>query len=94
MINDLLLSNKKHTDTLIEQTKTKTQETLESVMDRQMKTFSLNPPSNFSEEGKWLMAMSFEATHSVFNITTENNSLSISIPGHWQTIPAEKLLAN
>ena len=27
---------------------------------------------------------SFEFTNSVFNITNENNSFSITIPGHWQ----------
>ena len=32
----------------------------------------------------------FEATNSVFNITNENNSFSITIPGHWQTKSAEK----
>ena len=36
------------------------------------------------EEGNWLLAVaSFEATSSVFNITNENNSFSISIPGCW-----------
>ena len=28
---------------------------------------------------------SFECTNSVFNITDENNSFSINIPGHWET---------
>ena len=27
----------------------------------------------------------FECTNSVFNITDENNSFSINIPGHWET---------
>ena len=75
---------KKHTDTLTEQTKTKPQETLEYKSNKQIETFSLNPPINLVEEGKWLLAVtSFEATNTVFNITNENNSFSISIPGYW-----------
>ena len=44
MINELLLLIKRHTDTLIEQTKTKHQETLELKMKKKMQTFSFNPP--------------------------------------------------
>ena len=47
----MLLLIIKHTDTLIEQTKTKLQETLEFVMNKQMQTFSFSPPINLSEEG-------------------------------------------
>ena len=93
MNNDLLLLIKKHTDTLIQQTKTKPQETLEFKMNKQMQTFSFNPPINLVEEGKWLMAVSlFDCTNSVFNITNENNSFSIIIPGHYQTDFAEKII--
>ena len=93
MNNELLLLNKKHTDTLIEQTKTKPQETLEFKMNKQMQTFSFNPPLNLVEEGKWLLAVSsIECTNSVFNITNENNSFSIIIPGHYKTEFAEKVI--
>ena len=93
MNNDLLLLLKKHTDTLIEQTKTKPQETLEFKMNKQMQTFSFNSPINLVEEGKWLMAVSlFDCTNSVYNITNENNSFSIFIPGHYQTEFAEKTI--
>ena len=45
------------------------------------------------EEGKWLMAVSsFECTNSVFNITNENNSFSIIVPGHYETESAEKTI--
>ena len=54
----MLLSIKKHTDTLIEQTKTRPQETPEFEMNKQMETFSFSP-INLSEEGKWLMAVFF-----------------------------------
>ena len=57
MNNELLLLIEKHTDTLIEQTKTKPQETLEFKMNKQMQTFSFNPPINLLEEGKWLLAV-------------------------------------
>ena len=91
MNNELLLLIKKHTDTLIAQTKTKPQETLEFKMDKQMQTFSFNPPINLLEEGKWLLAVSlFECTNSVYNITNENNSFSIIIPGHYETESAQK----
>ena len=84
---------KKHTDTLIKNTLTKPQETLEFKMNKQRQTFSFNPPINLVEEGKWLLAVSsFECTNSVFNITNENNSFSIIIPGHYQTEFAEKMI--
>ena len=84
---ELILLIKKHTDTLIQQTKTKPQETLEFVMNRQSQTFSFNPPINLFEEGKWLLSVtSFECTSSVLNITDENNSFSITIPGGWRIL--------
>ena len=92
MNNELLLI-KKHTDTLIEQTKTKPQETLEFKMNKQRQTFSFNPPINLIEEDKWLLAVSsFECTNSVFNITDDNNSFSIIIPAHWETEFAENTI--
>ena len=92
MNNELLLLIKKHTDTLIEQTKTKPQETLEFKMNRQTQTFSFNPLINLIEEGKWLIAVSsLECTSSVFNITNENNSFSIIVPGHWEDEFSEKI---
>ena len=93
MNKELLLLNKKHTDTIFEQTKTKPIETLEFKMNKQTQTFSFNPPMNLVEESKWLIAgSSFECTNSVFNITDENNSFSIIIPGHYQTEFAEKMI--
>ena len=95
MNNELLLLIKKHTDTLIEQTKTKPQETLEFKMNKQMQSFSFNPPINLVEEDKWLLAVSsFECTNSVFNITDENNSFSIIIPGHYQNESDEITIDN
>ena len=84
MNKELLLLIEKHTDTLIEQERMRPQETLEFKMNKQMQTFSFNPPINLVEEGKWLMAVSlFDCTNSVFNITNENNSFSRIIPGHY-----------
>ena len=78
---------------MIEQTKTKPQETLELKMNKQRQTYSFNPPLNLIEEGKWLMAVSlFDCTNTVFNITNENNSFSIIIPGHYQDESAEKTI--
>ena len=91
MNNEVIFLNKKHTNLLIEQTKTKTQITLEFKMNKQMQTFSFLPPNYLVEEGKWLLGMaSFESTNSVFNITNENHSFSITIPSHWESDSAEK----
>ena len=70
----MLLLIKKRTDTLIEHTKTKAQETLEFKLNKQMKTFSFNPPISLIEECNCLLGVtSFECTNSVFNINDENN---------------------
>ena len=62
-------------------------------MSKQTQTISFNPPINLVEEGKWLIGVtSFECTMSVFNITNENNSFSISIPGHYQNKSDEKTI--
>ena len=58
MNNELLLLFKKHTDTLIEQTKTEPQETLEFKMNKSKQIFSFPPPINLLEEGKWHLAVS------------------------------------
>ena len=93
MNNEILPLLKKHTDTLIEQTKTKPQETLEFKMNKQMETFSFNPPINLIEEGKSLLGRtSFECKNSVFIITIGNNSFSIIIPGHWNSKSAEQTI--
>ena len=82
---------KTHTVTIIDQTRTRPQETLEFIINKQMETFSFNPPITLIGEEKWLLGMtSFEATNSVFNITNENNSFSITIPGQWDSKSAEK----
>ena len=55
-------------------------------MNKQMQTFSFNPPIILIEEKKCLLRVtSLECTNSVFNITNENNSSSITLPGHWIT---------
>ena len=58
-----------------------------------METFSSNPSINLFEEGKWLLAVtSFEATHSVLNVTDENNSFSITAPAHWSSEIVEEII--
>ena len=62
-------------------------------MNKKMQTFSLSPPINLVEEGKWLLTVSsFECTYPVFIITDENNSFSITITGHWNSKSAEKAI--
>ena len=88
---ELLLLIEKHTDMLIEQTKTKPQATLEFKKNKQLQTFSFNPLKNLVEEGKWLIGVSsFECTKFVFIITSENISFSIITPGHYQNKSDEK----
>ena len=78
---------------MIEKTQTKPQETLEFEMNKQMETFSFKRPIILVEEGKWLLAVSsFEETNSVFNIIDENNSISITLPGLWNSESAEKTI--
>ena len=49
-----------------------------------MDTLSFSPPVNFTEEGKWLLAVTcFEATNSVYNTLVEKISFSITISGYW-----------
>ena len=60
-------------------------------MKKQMQGFSFSPPLNLIEEGKLFLGVTlFECTNSVFNITNENNSFAITIPGHWQNRSDEK----
>ena len=60
-------------------------------MNKQTQTFSFKPPVNLVEEGKWLLGVSsYGCTNSVFNITSENNSFSIIIPGHYHNKSDEK----
>ena len=62
-------------------------------MIKQMQTFSFSPPINLVKEGIWLLEVSsFECTNSVFNLTNENNSFSITTPGHWKSNSAEKTI--
>ena len=62
-------------------------------MKKQMETFSLSPTVNLMEEGKWLLAVtSFQAMNSVFNITDENKSFSLTTPVHWNSKSAQKTI--
>ena len=84
---------KKHTDTLIGQTKSKPQETLEFKLYTQMEIFSLSPPITISEEGKWLIAVTnFEAMNFVFLTPDGKDSFWIIIRGHWNSESAGKTI--
>ena len=93
MNSELLLLNEKLTDTFMQQTKTKAQGMLELKLKKQLETFSFSPPMNLSEDEKWLLAVtSFQTTNSVFNITEENKSFSISTPSFWNPEDGEQLV--
>ena len=80
----MLFLNKKYTDALIEQTKTKPQGTLEFKLNKPTETFSFNPSINTSEDKKnYLAVTTCEAIDCVIIITDSNNSFSILTPGYW-----------
>ena len=69
---DLLLSITKNCETLIEQTHTKPQETLEFKMTKPRETFHFKPPIQI--KGDWMIGLTdLEVYNSIFNITEENN---------------------
>ena len=73
---DLLLSITKNCETLIKQTHTKLQETLEFKINKSKETFHFKPP--ISIEGEWMVGLTHrEVYNSIFNITEENNKFEI-----------------
>ena len=73
---NLLLSITKNCETLIEQTHTKSQETLEFKMTKSKETFHFNPPTQVKED--WMIGLTdLEVYNSIFNITEENNKFEL-----------------
>ena len=73
---DLLLSITKNCETLIEQTHTKPQETLEFKMIKPRETFHFKPPIQI--KGDWMIGLTdLEVYNSIFNITEENNKFDL-----------------
>ena len=73
---DLLLSITKNCETLIEQTHTKPQETLEFKVIKPRQTFHFNPPIQIN--GNWTIGLTdLEVYNSIFNITEENNKCQL-----------------
>ena len=71
---DLLLSINKNCETLIKQTQTKAQETLEFKLTQSRETFSFTPP--ISIEGCWMIGLTgLEVYNSLFNIAEEITKL-------------------
>ena len=68
---EFLLSITKNCETLIEQTHTKPQETLEFKMVKPRETFHFKPPIQI--KGDWMIGLTdLEVYNSIFNITEEN----------------------
>ena len=73
---NLLLSITKNCETLIEQTHTKSQETLEFKMTKPRETFHFKPPIQI--KGDWTIGLTdLEVYNSIFNITEENNKFQL-----------------
>ena len=73
---DILLSITKNCETLIEQTHTKPQETLEFKMIKPRESFLFKPPIQI--KGDWMIGITdLEVYNSIFNITEENNKLEL-----------------
>ena len=69
---ELMLSITKNSETLIEQTHWKAEETLEFNMIKTRETFHFNPPIQI--KGGWMIGLtSLEVYACIFNITEENN---------------------
>ena len=65
---------------LIEQTRSRLQETPEFKLNQQIEILSFSPSINPREEGKWLIIVtSFAATNTVFNITEKKTTFFQSI---------------
>ena len=73
---DLLLSITKNCETIIEQTHTRPQETLEFKMIKPRETFHFNPPIQVKEE-RMLGLIDLEVYNSIFNITKQNNKFDL-----------------
>ena len=73
---DLLLSNTKNCETLIQQTRRKPEETLEFKMTKPRKTFHFNPPILIKDN--WMLGLTdLEEYNSIYNITEENNKFEL-----------------
>ena len=73
---DFLLSRTKDCQTLIEQTHTKPQETLEFKKTKRRETFHFNPPIQVKED--WMLGLTdLEVYYSVFNLAEENNKFEL-----------------
>ena len=73
---NLLLSITKNCETLIEQTHTKSQATLEFKMIKPKETFHFKP--SIQIQGHWMIGLTdLEVYISIFNITEENNKFKL-----------------
>ena len=73
---DLLVSITKNCETLIEETHTKPQDTLEYKMTQSKQTFHFKP--SIPIEGSWMLGLtSLEVYNSTFNITEEKNKFEL-----------------
>ena len=73
---DLLLSITKNCETLIEQTNTKPQETLEFKTIKSRETFHFTPPVQIKGDGM-IGLTDLEVYNSIFNITEGNNKFEL-----------------
>ena len=73
---DLLLSKPRNCETLIQQTHTKPQETLEFKMIKRTETFNFNPPIQIN--GNRMIGLTdLEVYSSIFNVTEENEKFKL-----------------
>ena len=91
MKNEIMLLNKKHTCTMIDQRRNRPQEKLEFKSNGQMEIFRSILQKMFPKKVNWLLAVtSFGATNSVFIRTDENISFSTSKPTYWSPEDGEE----
>ena len=87
---ELPLLIKKHTDTLVELTKTEPSEMTDFKLKEQMDSFDFNRPVNLKDtesrtDSNWLLPVPrFESSNSAFSITDQKNNFSISVSSQWE----------
>ena len=75
---DLLLLFTKNCETLIKQTRTRRQKTLEIKLSKSRETLSFKPFINLGLDFNWMLGlMTLEVYNSIFNITHENNKFEL-----------------
>ena len=82
-----------HTDSWIEQTRSRLEDALEFTLMQQVDTFAFSPRISLTEEGNGLLALtSFESNNFVSKVTDEKSSFLITTPRRWTPKRSEEII--